>query len=108
MGSVLSDIDLLDSAEIRENKESPMPFTVSLTGCRSIARCIESALLPTASQYVPETAAIRNSWLKWNPFRHPVSCMNIRASLVNRSRALNDVRSLVGLFIVLLNKLSFL
>ena len=42
MGSVLSDLDLLDSAEIRENKESLMPFTVSLTGCRSIPRCIVS------------------------------------------------------------------
>ena len=71
-------------------------------------RDVLSALLPMVSQYVPATAAFRNSRLKWNPFRYPVSCMNIRASLVNPSRALNDVRSLVGLFIVLQNKLSFL
>ena len=104
MGSVLSDVDLLDSADIRENKESLMSFTVSLTGYRSIARCIESALLPTVSQHGPATAAFRNSRLKWNPFRNPGSCLSPRASLVNRSRALNDVSSLVGLFIVLLNK----
>ena len=58
-GSVLSDIDFLESADIRKNKESPMPFTVSLTGYQSIPRYIESALSPTASKYVPANAAFR-------------------------------------------------
>jgi len=32
MGSVFSDMDLLDSSDMRENKESLIPFTVSVTG----------------------------------------------------------------------------
>ena len=104
MGSVLSDIDFLNIADMRKNRESLMPFTVGLTGYRSIARCIELALPPTVSKYMLETAAFNNSRLKWNPFRYPGSCLSLRVSLMKRSRTLNDVMSLVGLFIVLLCK----
>ena len=108
MGSVLSDIDFMDIADMWENRASLMPFTVSLTGCRSIASCIESVLSPTVSKYMLATAAFNNSRSKWNPFRYPRSCLSLRVSLMKRSRALSDIGSLVGLLIVLLSKQSSL
>jgi len=64
MRSVLSDIDFLERADMRENKESLVPFDVSLMGNRSIAGCIESTLSPTDSKYVTATVAFNNSLLK--------------------------------------------
>lgn len=101
---LLSDMDFMDSADMPEDRESLMHLTVSLTGRRSIARYIESSLSPIVSRNVLATAAFSNSLLKCNTSRYPRSCLSLKTSLIKGSKALNDVRSFVGLFIVLLNK----